>query len=202
MKRLFSLSLVAIMAACGGGEPAGDAPAETESAPEPAASEPAAAAPAAPTGEMTMPSWFQVDEASQTVNMTLTAGATSTANYWNYNGAVNGSMAITVPEGYTVNLTLQNDDPNMAHSVGVEAQVGGFGAAPQPNPVFDGAVTSNPTSMVDGTMPGESETITFTASTAGEYSLVCYVPGHAATGMWIRFNVSADGSMGVQGAQM
>jgi len=195
MKRIFSLSLVAVLAACGGGEPASDAPAESEAAPE-------AAAPAAPAGEMTMPSWFQLDEASQTVNLTLTAGATSTANYWNYNGATNGNMAITVPEGYTVNVTFVNEDPNMAHSFGVEAQVGGFSAAPQPNPVFEGAVSSNPTSMVNATMPGESETVTFTADTAGEYGLVCYIPGHAATGMWIHFNVSADGSAGVQGDQM
>lgn len=203
MKRLFSLSLVAVLAACGGGEPATDAPAETETEAE---AEPAAtgasSAPAAPTGEMTMPSWFEMDEASQTVTINLVAGANSTANYWNYHGATNGNLAITVPEGYTVNMTLQNDDPNMAHSAGIEAQVGGYSAAPQPNPVFDGAVTSNPTSMVDGTMPGESETITFTADQAGEYAIVCYVPGHAATGMWVRFNVSADGGAGVQGYQM
>ena len=197
MKRIFSLSLVAVMAACGGGEPASDAPAETEAAPEPAAE---TAAPAGPSGEMTMPSWFEMDEASQTVNLTITAGATNAANYWNYNGATNGNMAITVPEGYTVNVTFVNEDPNMAHSFGIESQVGGFSAAPQPTPVFEGAVSSNPTSMVDATMPGQTETVTFTASAAGEYSMVCYIPGHAATGMWIRFNVSADGSAGVQGA--
>ena len=108
MKRLFSLSLVAVLAACGGGEPATDAPAETETEAE---AEPAAtgasSAPAAPTGEMTMPSWFEMDEASQTVTINLVAGANSTANYWNYHGATNGNLAITVPEGYTVNMTLQ-----------------------------------------------------------------------------------------------
>lgn len=202
MKRIFALSLVAVLAACGGGEPDVDeAPAETDAEPAAQPAQPPAAA-SGPTGEMTRPSWFQVDSASQTVNITLTAGATPQANYWNFNGAVNGNMAITVPEGFTVNLTLVNEDPNMAHSVGVEEEVGGFSAAPQPTPAFEGAVTPNPTSMVDGTMPGEEATITFTAGTAGNYSLVCYIPGHAATGMWIRFNVSSDGSMGVQGAQM
>ncbi len=202
MKRIFALSLVAVLAACGGGEPASDeAPAESGTEPAAQPAQPSNAS-SGPTGEMTMPSWFEVDEANQTVNVTLTAGATSDANYWNFNGATNGNLAITVPEGFTVNLTLVNDDPNMAHSVGVEEEVGGFSAAPQPSPAFDGAVTSNPTSMVDGTMPGEEETITFTADAAGNYSLVCYIPGHAATGMWVRFNVSSDGSMGVQGAAM
>ena len=45
--------------------------------------------------------------------------------------------------------------------------------------------------MTDSTMNGETETITFTAGAAGEYALVCYVPGHATAGMWINFNVEA-----------
>ena len=47
-------------------------------------------------------------------------------------------------------------------------------------------------------MPGETETVTFTADAAGTYTLVCYIPGHGTTGMWIYFVVSADGSAGVQ----
>jgi uncharacterized cupredoxin-like copper-binding protein len=65
--------------------------------------------------------------------------------------------------------------------------------------VFEGAITENPQSMIDGVMPGESETITFVADAAGNYSLVCYVPGHSAVGMWLFFNVSGDGEAGVQG---
>jgi uncharacterized cupredoxin-like copper-binding protein len=53
--------------------------------------------------------------------------------------------------------------------------------------------------MTDGTMPGESETVTFMASEAGEYTMVCYIPGHAVSGMWLRFVVSADGEAGVTG---
>ena len=43
--------------------------------------------------------------------MTLTSGSTPDNNHWNYNGAIEGSMAITVPEGYTVTIDLVNDDP-------------------------------------------------------------------------------------------
>jgi uncharacterized cupredoxin-like copper-binding protein len=54
--------------------------------------------------------------------------------------------------------------------------------------------------MTDATAPGGgAETITFTASDAGEYSLVCLIPAHAATGMWMGFTVSAAGEAGVSG---
>ncbi len=192
--KLLKLSPVAAMliVACGGSEPAPEAP----------AAQPAAAAPAgpvAPTGPLTVPSWYVVDNAAQTVNITLTAGQTPDNNYWNFNGAIRGQLAITVPQGYTVNIELVNRDPNMAHSVGVSPELRNFAAPPAPNPVFPGAISQNPQSMIDATMPGESETISFVAATAGNYSLVCYIAGHSAVGMWLFFNVSADGAAGVQG---
>ncbi|GMV05811.1 MAG: hypothetical protein AMXMBFR53_20880 [Gemmatimonadota bacterium] len=193
MKRLSALSLLVALAACGGGEPA------TDAASEPAAAAAPAAAPAPALGEMTMPDWFHVDDAAQTVHMTITAGLTDVKNYWNFNGGHDGNMTITVPEGYAVTIDFSNNDPAMAHSVGVSAVTSNFGIV-EPVAVFEGAISSNPTSMTEATMPGQTETITFTAATAGTYSMVCYVPGHAAAGMWIHFNVSSDGSKGVQTA--
>jgi sulfocyanin len=144
--------------------------------------------------------WFHVDQANETVHMTITAGATDAKAYWNFNGAADGNMTITVPEGYTVMIDFKNDDPAMAHSLGISSMTGGFGASLDPTPAFAGAITGNPTSMVDATMPGEEESISFVADASGEYSMVCYIPGHAATGMWVRFNVSAEGEAGVQEA--
>jgi FtsP/CotA-like multicopper oxidase with cupredoxin domain len=197
--KLFKLvpAIALLVAACGGG---GDAP-DTDTADGPAVA-PAPATPAGPTapaGPMTIPSWYAVDHDARTVHMTLTAGSTPANNYWNYNGAISGELAITVPEGYTVTIDLINEDPNMAHSVGVSRELTNFAVPPAPDPVFPGAITPNPTSMVDGTMPGETVTITFVAETAGNYSMVCYVPGHSALGMWLFFNVSSGGEAGVQG---
>jgi FtsP/CotA-like multicopper oxidase with cupredoxin domain len=196
--KLFKLvpAIALLVAACGGG----DAP-DTDTADGPAVA-PAPATPAGPTapaGPMTIPSWYAVDHDARTVHMTLTAGSTPANNYWNYNGAISGELAITVPEGYTVTIDLINEDPNMAHSVGVSRELSNFAVPPAPDPVFPGAITPNPTSMVDGTMPGETVTITFVAETAGNYSMVCYVPGHSALGMWLFFNVSSGGEAGVQG---
>jgi sulfocyanin len=193
MKRISTFSLLVTLAACGGGEPAQDAPSN-----EPAAAAPEAAAPAA-ASDMAMTDWFHVDEANQAVHMTITAGSTDAKNYWNFNGGHDGNMTITVPVGYTITIDLRNNDPNMAHSLGISAETSGFSAMPDITPVFEGAVTSNPTSMMDATMPGQEESITFVADAAGEYAMVCYIPGHAATGMYIYFNVSAEGEAGVQG---
>jgi sulfocyanin len=198
MKRFAIYSALVAFAACGGGEPAETgAGGSTASEPAPAVQESSADLPG---GEMTMPDWMHVDNDGQTVHMTLTAGATSDANYWNFNGATKGSMAITVPVGYAITLELVNADPAMAHSAGVSAETSSFGAMMDPTPVFAGAITENATSMVDGTMPGETDSITFTADAAGTYTIVCYIPGHGTTGMWVFFVVSADGEAGVQGA--
>lgn len=195
MKRLPTLSLVVALAACGGGEPAenaSSAPAETAA--------PAETEAATPSGEMTMPDWMHVDEANKTVHLTVTAGLTDAKNYWNFNGGHDGNMTITVPEGFTVTIDLVNQDPNMAHSLGIVTKTSGFGAMPEETPAFEGAITEDPGSMTDATMPGETETIQFMAATAGNYSMICFIPGHAATGMYVHFNVSADGQAGVQGA--
>lgn len=198
MKRLYLVpTLVFALTTCGGeDEPApGSGAADTAPAP----STPSASAPAAPTGPMTMPDWFQVDNDARTVHMTVTSGSTSVNNYWNFNGAINGQLAINVPEGYTVTIDFINADPNMAHSLGISEETSSFAIPPATTPVFEGAISQNPGSMIDGTMPGESETVEFIAETAGNYSMVCYIPGHSAVGMWLYFNVT-DGEAGVQGS--
>lgn len=197
-------ALAFFFAACGGGD-APDAGAST-SQPAAAAAAPAAqpaantgAMPAAPTGAMTIPDWYSVDNDARTVNMTITAGATPDNNYWNFNGAIKGALAITVPEGYTITIELVNQDPNMVHSVGIQRDFTNPMLPPTPDPVFEGAVTPNPQSMIDGTMPGQSATIQFVADAAGNYAMICYTPGHTALGMWLYFNVADGGEAGVQG---
>ncbi len=196
MKPRFFLSVATLaLVACGGGEPA-----DTGAGSTPAGSAAPAPAPtaAAPSGPMTTPEWFSVDNTARTVRMVITAGSVPDNNYWNFNGATKGSMAITVPEGYTVSIEFTNRDPNMAHSLGVSLETVNFSIPPTPTPVFAGAISQNPGSMIDGTMPGETETITFVAERAGNYSIVCYIPGHTAIGMWLYFNVSTGGEVGVQ----
>ena len=124
--------LVVALAACGGGEPADNAASQPAEAP---AAAPQATAPA--MGEMTTPEWYHVVDAAKTVHMTITAGATEAKNYWNFNGAHDGNMTITVPEGYTVTIDLVNNDPAMAHSLGISAVTSGFGMM-DPVAAFEG----------------------------------------------------------------
>lgn len=182
----------AFLAACGGGEPA-----QTGGQQAPAASEGAMAQPAA--GQMMMPDWMQVDSAAKTVTLSIVAGQTSANNNWNFNGHHNGDATIVVPAGYAVTVNFRNNDPAIAHSLGVVSQVGSYPPMFQnPQPAFQGAITKNPTDVQNATKPGATETISFTAGTAGEYAMVCFVPAHATAGMWIHFNVSADGRAGVR----
>ena len=198
MKAYRLLPVLAIAAAaCGGG----DAPPADTGADAPAA-QPAAATPAGPQlpqGPLSVPEWYAVDHDAGTVTLTVVAGSTPDNNYWNFNGYTGGAISIAVPEGYTVSIELVNEDPNMAHSLGISAELSNFAMPPAPTPVFEGAITENPQSMVDATMPGERETITFVADAAGTYSMVCYIPGHTAIGMWVFFEVAADGEAGVRG---
>ncbi len=167
-------------------------PADAPDAPAPATEEPAVA-----PGELHTPDWFVVAHDAGTVQIDLVAGSTSANNYWNFHGLAGGAGEIVVPLGYEVSLTLINQDPNMGHSVGVgEIQSPWPNSFAQVEPVFAGAVTSNPTSMTESTLPGESETITFVVDQAGEFGLICYVVGHAASGMWMPFTVSEDGEAG------
>jgi len=190
--KMLILGVTIAAVACGGG--AGDeaettdaTTTETETAVEPGA---------APAGEMTVPSWMTVDEAARTVTMQIRAGETDANNRWNFNGLYAGEGSITVPEGYAVTLEFTNDDPTQPHSAGIGEAMDSYPATfSDPQPVFEGAITSN--AATSGTAPNGSETIEFTADTAGDYAMICYVPGHAIAGMVIPFHVSAEGEAGV-----
>lgn len=184
-------ALAVSLPACGGGEPA-------EEAEGPAVEEPTEEAAEAEPGALTVPEWMTVDSDAGSVTMTVTAGTTSENNYWNYEGYFDGDAEIVVPQGSTVEIEFRNADPNMAHSLGIgEYQENWPANFRDPVPVFEGALTSGATMLADATQPGESETISFTASEPGEYAMVCYLPGHAVAGMWIYFTVSAEGDFGL-----
>lgn len=145
-------------------------------------------------GEMTTPAWMTVDETAQTVTMDIRAGSTDVNNYWNFNGMYAGHGSISVPAGYTVTINFTNADPTQPHSLGIdEAQESWPATFDAPEAAFAGAMTPDPTV---GTAPNGTATITFTADAAGDYTMVCYVPGHAVAGMHIPFTVTDGGTPG------
>jgi plastocyanin len=129
---------------------------------------------------------------------TMSVVAEQANNAWTFNGYSNGNATITVPEGYEVTIEFTNDD-FMAHSIGVtQRPTDQWPSMPAPTPAFPGGITKDPASTSGATPQGTSETITFKASKAGKYALACFIPGHAAARMWIKFNVVAGKEAGVK----
>lgn len=146
------------------------------------------------SGAMSTPDWMTIDATAQTVTMDIRAGSTEVNNYWNYNGMYAGNGSISVPQGYSVTINFTNADPTQPHSLGIdETQESWPATFDAPEPAFAGAMTPDP---LVGTAPNGTASITFVADAAGDYTLVCYVPGHAVAGMHIPFLVTEGGTPG------
>jgi uncharacterized cupredoxin-like copper-binding protein len=145
-------------------------------------------------GAMSTPEWMTVDATAMTVTLDIQAGGSDVNNYWNFNGLYAGHGSISVPTGYSVTINVTNADPTQPHSLGIdEAQESWPATFDAPEPAFAGAITPDATT---GTAPGGTATLTFTADAAGDYSMVCYVPGHAVAGMHVPFTVTESGTPG------
>ncbi len=138
--------------------------------------------------------WLTVEESGKRVTIRIAAGSTADNSYWNLNGFHGGTGTIVVPLGWDVVIDFENADPQMPHSLGVDRRTSAFPTDFAPiEPAFLGA--SSPSAGKEGaaTAPGEWETLRFRADVAGEYTLLCYVPGHAAVGQFMAFHV-VDGA--------
>jgi sulfocyanin len=147
-----------------------------------------AVAPAAAVDSgVTVNEFMTYDPAAKSVSLKLFAAHGSVNGGMNFNGASNGNATITVPVGWTVSWMFKNEDA-IPHSAIVLANKMPFPAQPQ-----DPAIPRAYTQDVTGGLPtGGTDQTTFKASPAGQYVIACGVPGHAPSGMWIRFDVSAD----------
>jgi plastocyanin len=114
------------------------------------------------------------DPAAKTVTFRLVAGP------FEFNHFTNGGGTLTVPAGSTnVWNFLQND--GTPHSAEVAS-----GTGPLPNSGGDPAIPRAYTNkVVEGMAQGETDVIRFTAPDTGSYRIICGVPGHALSGMWI-----------------
>lgn len=186
--------LAAVACGDGGGEPAPDEGEMQPATQQQPAQQGQQDGGSGAAGAVSMPEWISYDESGNAVTLEIVAGQTTENNAWNFNGYFGGTGEILVPAGAEVTIEFSNEDENMAHSIGVDSRRENFPANfTNVEPAFEGAISSNPTSLTESTLAGESETITFTAGEPGEYSLVCYVPGHAAVGMYLHFTVTEEG---------
>lgn len=146
------------------------------------------AAPAAPADSSTKVNEFMsFDPTAKTVALILDAAHGSVNGGMNFNGASNGGVTITVPEGWSVSWKFTNEDA-IPHSAILLPNTQPFPAQPQ-DPAIPRAYTKDVTA---GLPTNGTDQTTFKASPPGQYVIACGVPGHAPSGMWINIVVSAD----------
>lgn len=120
------------------------------------------------------------DAASNTVTFDLIGGPSG----FKFNGHANGDATLTVPSKANVVMNFVNED-GTPHSAEVFA-----GDGPLPNvggsPAIPRAYTNK---VVEGLPQGGKDVMRFTAPDDGNYRIICGVPGHALSGMWIWFKV-------------
>jgi len=128
--------------------------------------------------------WYSAS--TSTVHIALNASVGGTNGGMNFNGGAKGSATITVPAGWKVQMRFTNLDA-IPHSAIIITSQDPLPSIPQ-TPAFAGAYTRDLTS---GIPTARGDDLDFIAAPAGEYILLCGVPGHGPSGMWIRFDVAA-----------
>lgn len=129
--------------------------------------------------------WLVADVPAKTVQFQLIAGFTGMNGALNFNGFGDGGLTLSVPGGWRVVMHFVNHDGMLPHS----AEVIPDGPVPTTggvSPAFSQAVTLK---LQEGLTSTERDDIAFVADRAGSYLIICGVPGHAAAGMWIRFQI-------------
>ncbi len=132
------------------------------------------------------PTWLKWDAATRTVTFQLIAGAPGAQTPFNFNGFGNGNLTLVIPAGATVNMPFVNED-GVPHSAEVIS-----GTAPIPNSGGDPAIPRAYTiNLLEGLPQGGKDKINFTATPAATYRIICGVPGHALSGMYIDMRIDA-----------
>ena len=139
--------------------------------------------------------FMSYNAATKTVNIKVFAAFNSVQGGFNFNGGSNGSHTMIVPTGWNVNIDVVNKDA-IPHSAIIIAD-----ARPIPNAPDHAAIPRAYTAhLTDGLAPqnGEDTTNFQAPATPGNYLIACGVPGHAPSGMWVKFVVAAAQAPGYQ----
>jgi Sulfocyanin (SoxE) domain len=134
------------------------------------------------------PSWLSVDATSRTATFELIAGLTGANGALNFNGFTDGRLTLTVPVGWTVVMYFRNHDGMLPHSAEVIEDVHPLPLQPV-TPAFPKAFTLR---LAEGIPSEGRDDLRFIADKGGSYLIFCGVPGHGASGMWIRLMVSTS----------
>ena len=147
------------------------------------------APPASAQSGQEAPSWMKTDVPAKHVTLDIVAGFNANNGALNFNGYFTGDMTVVVPVGWTVDIHFKNNDAMLPHSLVVTKSFtpghfpdhAGIDAVAIPR-----AYTDNPD---QGIPSPKTDTLTFMATTAGDYDFMCGVPGHGQAGMWTKLIV-------------
>jgi sulfocyanin len=139
------------------------------------------------SGQDIDPAWLHFDASAKTVRFQLIAGLTGLNGALNFNGFRDGGLTLVVPVGWQIEIDFRNHDGMLPHSAEIIAP-----QTPLPvQPIAPAIPRAFTLRLAEGLVSEATDTMRFTAQQAGEYLIFCGVPGHGASGMWIRFRVSA-----------
>ncbi|HZB90580.1 MAG TPA: sulfocyanin-like copper-binding protein [Stellaceae bacterium] len=147
------------------------------------------APPATAASDQQVPAWMKSDAAAKHVTLDVVAGFNANNGALNFNGYFTGDMTVVVPAGWTVDIHFRNNDAMLPHSLLVTKP---FPANHFPDHagVEDVAIPRAYSDNPDQGIPSpKTDTLTFAATTPGDYDFLCGVPGHAQAGMWTRLKV-------------
>ena len=133
------------------------------------------------------PSWLTFDAATRTAHFQLIAGFTGVNGALNFNGFRDGELTLVIPVGWKTEIAFRNHDGMLPHSAEVIKP-----QTPLPvQPVTPAIARAFTVKLATGIPPQGTDVMRFAAQPAGDYLIFCGVPGHGASGMWIRLRVSA-----------
>jgi Sulfocyanin (SoxE) domain len=133
-----------------------------------------------PSAAATQSQWLKYDAASNTVTFELIGGP----HGFQFNGYASGGATLALPPKANVIINFVNKD-GTPHSAEV---ISGEGAVP--NAAVDAAIPRAYTNQLLQGLPQEgTDVMRFPVPESGSYRIICGVPGHALSGMWIWMKV-------------
>lgn len=122
--------------------------------------------------------WLSYDAATNTVTFELIAGP------FTFNGYRDGGATLLVPSKATIVMNFVNKD-GTPHSAIVISGDGSIPSAPT-DPDIPRAYTNK---VLEGLPQEAKDVMRFPVPESGTYRIVCGVPGHGLSGMWIWLKV-------------
>ncbi|GHF74762.1 sulfocyanin-like copper-binding protein [Deinococcus ficus] len=129
------------------------------------------------------PPVITADAAKKLVKISFVAGHGTHNNGLNYNGDAKGEKTLTVPLGWTVEVSLSNAG-RMPHDMAIVA-----GTALPADPFKARLAFPNAATAVVAPSGATAAPTTFVVNRPGSYFVLCRVGKHAQNGMYVKLNV-------------